>query len=184
MIETKIFIRKPLFTQYVQSLKPEFDANKTNGMYDWSFMDTDCEVVTTRCAKEYFEALNKRFGYFIDADKSTTRRSRWIVTFDDGVSESVEVAEEAVVETPAKASKVINVYSAEAPSDEDIEVLSSDENLSFDLIDWPRVEAYKNTKGDKAELDKYASQFGVSLKRNMKVENMVDAFKMAAGVEL
>jgi hypothetical protein len=183
MIETKVFIRKPLFTQYVQSLKPEFDADKTNGIYDWSFMDTDGEVVTTRCAKEYFEALNKRFGYFIDADKSTTRRSRWIVTFDDGVSGSVE-EEEGIVETPAKASKVIGVYSAEAPEDEDTEVLSSDENLSFDLIDWPRVGAYKNTKGDKAELDKYASQFGVSLKRNMKVENMVDVFKIAAGVEL
>jgi hypothetical protein len=182
MIETKVFIRKPLFTQYVQSLKPEFDADKTNGMYDWSFMDTDGEVVTTRCAKEYFEALNKRFGYFIDADKSTTRRSRWIVTFDDGVSGSVE-EEEGIVETPAKASKVVDMGSAEASSDEDTEVLSSDENLSFDLIDWPRVGAYKNTKGDKAELDKYASQFGVSLKRNMKVENMVDAFKIAAGVD-
>jgi hypothetical protein len=172
MIETKIFIRKPLFTQYVQNLKPEFDAAKTTGMYDWSFIDTDGVVVTTRCAKEYFEALNKRFGYFIDADKSTTRRSRWIVTFNDKQD----------LPTPLISLEAAPVDVSEVELEATTEVIVDNECLSFEEVDWPRLEALKSTKSDKAELDEYASKFGVSLKKNKSITNMLEDFKEAAGV--
>lgn len=180
MIETKIFIRKPLFTQYVQNLKPEFDAAKTTGMYDWAFVDTDGVVVTTRCAKEYFEALNKRFGYFIDTDKSTTRRSRWIVTFNDG-QDSVYIKEKDLP-TPLISLEAAPVDVSEVEVEATTEAIVPNEYLSFEEVDWPRLEALKNTKSDKVELDEYASKFGVSLKKNKTIINMLEDFKQAANL--
>lgn len=177
MKDSQYFIRKPLFTAYVQSLKPKFDAKITDGLPQFTFADVDGNKYVTRCALEYFEKLNETFGYFIDTKQSIVCRDRWIVVFTDekpkqeAVVATPLISLEPVVETPSKASQ-------EAPES----TIESSEYLSYDLIDWPRVEAFKNTKDDKAELDVYAAKFGVSLKKNKTIANMIEDFKSAVGV--
>ena len=186
MTECKVFLRKPQFTGYVANLKPEFDAKATNGLPQFYFVDIHGVLTTTRCAKDYFIALNERFGYFIDPDKSTTRRNRWVVTFDDTpptpvVKETkislVAMDEEDTVESDE------GIVATEDEQEATGEVLIETEYVSFDEVDWPRVEALKNTKSDKSELDLYAAKFGVSLKKNKSISNMLADFKEAAGVE-
>lgn len=177
MRDSQYFIRKPLFTAYVQSLKPKFDAKITDGLPQFTFADVDGNKYVARCALEYFEKLNETFGYFIDTKQSIVCRDRWIVVFTDEKPKQETVATaplislEPVVETSSEASQ-------EAPES----TIESTEYLSYDLIDWPRVEAFKNTKDDKAELDVYASKFGVSLKKNKTITNMIEDFKSAVGV--
>lgn len=46
-------------------------------------------------------------------------------------------------------------------------------------VDWVWVEALENTKESKLELDKYAEKFGVNLKGNRSLKNMIRDFKSA-----
>lgn len=154
----------------MQSLKPKFDAKITEGLPQFTFADTDGNKYVTRCALEYFNKLNETFGYFIDTKQSVVRKDKWIVMFSD---------EEPIVE---KVLEVVPVIEPDSSQEEFVEVLEKVEYLSYDLIDWPRMEALKNTKDDKSEMDVYASKFGVSLKKNKTITNMLEDFKAAVGV--
>jgi len=179
MTECKVFLRKPQFTEYMANLKPEFDAKATNGLPQFYFVDVHGVLTTTRCAKDYFIALNERFGYFIDPDKSTTRRNRWVVTFDD--TPPTPIVQETKIYLVAMDEEGIDA--TEDKQEAPVEVLVEPGYISFNEVDWPRVEALKNTKSDKSELDLYAAKFGVSLKKNKSISNMLSDFKEAAGVE-
>lgn len=185
MSECKVFLRKPQFTGYVANLKPEFDAKATNGLPQFYFVDIHGVLTTTRCAKDYFIALNERFGYFIDSDKSTTRRNRWVVTFNDTpppvVLEEIKISLISAEEGGTELDELV-LGDTEDKQEDYGEVLIEPEYVSFDEVDWPRVEALKNTKSDKSELDLYAAKFGVSLKKNKSISNMLADFKEAAGI--
>lgn len=176
MKDSQYFIRKPLFTAYVQSLKPKFDAKITDGLPQFTFADVEGNKYVTRCALEYFEKLNEVFGYFIDTNQSIVCRDRWIVVFTDE-----KPKQEAVVATPLIQLESVVETSSEAPQEAPESTIESTEYLSYDLIDWPRVEAFKNTKGDKAELATYASKYGVTLLKTKTITNMIEDFKSAVG---
>lgn len=78
-----------------------------------------------------------------------------------------------------KSPEVIEVSPEVIPED----VLEKVEETSAPLsVDWGWVDSLSDTRENKKALDEYAATFDVSLRRNMKLENMIKAFKEAMDI--
>lgn len=172
------------FYKWVAGLSDKFEQNKSQFVGKFNFCTVDGKLHKCGSALEMFNAMNYTLGTTIDPRASYETYGKYYITdgFDGVVSPTavtgtpperppVKKVMDEVVEEPAVASSV-------ASSD----VVATSEYLSFNKVDWPRVEALKSNKDDKLWLDEYAAKFGVELKRNKTVENMIADFKEAAGV--
>lgn len=172
----------------LEYLHETFDANATLGMSRYSFADKTGNCVLAYSMDDFCKSFNEHFGEtFISAGCQIAGSQSYLMTFVDNVVSKkfdlpVQKEKEAVVATLLVSLEPVVETSSEASQEALESTIESNEYLYYDLIDWPRVEAFKNTKDDKAELDVYAAKFGVSLKKNKTIANMIEDFKSAVGV--
>lgn len=59
----------------------------------------------------------------------------------------------------------------------DMDTEKSSEKVDEIIVDWEMINSLQNKKHDKIKLEEYAKGFGVDLKRNKTLENMIIDFK-------
>lgn len=59
----------------------------------------------------------------------------------------------------------------------DMDTEKSSEKVDEVIVDWEMINSLQNKKHDKIKLEEYAKGFGVDLKRNKTLENMIIDFK-------
>jgi hypothetical protein len=166
-----IFKSDKMLHQYIQSVLPSFDVMTSFKLSRFSFYTIDGVTHKHGNFNKMLSTLNTLIGEeYFDTKKSVAKGSYTylLYTREEG---------DVVVEEPKQPSKELV-----EPVIEEVEVASSSEQipeLDKEEIDWPRLEALKNTKSDKAELAEYATKYGVSLKRNKTIDNMLSDFKEA-----
>lgn len=188
MKQPEYFETHSLLYRKLESLHDTFDSNQTLAMSRYSFADKLGNCVLAYSMGDFCNNFNEHFGEtFISAGCQIAGSQSYLMTFVDNVVSKkfdlpVQKEKEAVVATPLISLEPVVETPSEASQEAPESTIESSEYLPYDLIDWPRVEAFKNTKGDKAELATYASKYGVTLLKTKTIANMIEDFKSAVGV--
>lgn len=175
-----------LYTK-LKSIRKAFDINRSLGMSRYSFCDVDGGQHLSYSFTDFAMNFNKTFGDTINPAGSQIAGSNAVlVTFYDNLySDPVVEEKDNHVEVSLESTEVILEETTVVIEDKQeavAEVIPEVEYLPYEDIDWPRIEALKGSAADKLELDQYAAKFGISLKRNKKIGNMLADFKEAVGV--
>ncbi|CAH9011893.1 conserved hypothetical protein [Vibrio phage 501E54-1] len=147
------------------------------------------KVVFARNMGDLLQTLNTMIGEKVFVNGRLVGRQGFKVEIDSEVSEqvlakgepvSVVVEEKKVakVEEPKKVEKAEAPVVEEEKAEAEVVVESSTE------VDWEWIESLQDNKDSKLALDQYAEEkFDIKLKRNMKLPNMIAAFKEALEVK-
>lgn len=174
-----IFKSDKLLYTYITTIYPEFDLSRSFRASRFSFITTDGVIhkgsnffhmlsnLNALMGKDHFDAQNSRakgrYTYFIHLNGEYVEPKK---------SADKLISLEA---TKAPVSTVVESESENEPELPIVEIDTSD-------IDWVRLEALNNTKDDKAFLADVAEKYNVTLKRNTKVESMLETFKSELGL--
>lgn len=163
-----------LFYSYVNAYLPEFDikASASKGRFTFIY---DGNIYAYRNLYIFLGKLNGLLGekLFCIKHSRITSRTRYKIFVDSEIEDKLNGAESTVEVVPVE-EEVVESPEVEVPT---VEV--SEEVVSFD-IDWKWIESLEDTPANKLLLDNYAADNSdVSLKRNMKLPNMVRAYKKA-----
>ena len=158
------------FNEALKELHEGFDLDASNRLPRWYFQDVGGAIYKSACAAHLFDALNKRFGNFIDPKRSIARSRNYVVTFlEEGEKIKEDVKEVKIVE-----DKVEIV--PEVP----VSLIDLDSPNTIPEVDWDWINVLKGTREDKKTLDKYAEdKFGIKLNRAKKIDGMRKDFKEA-----
>lgn len=119
---------------------------------------------------EFVNSLNSRFGTKYSPTHSY-RNGQKVVMFYD-VDDSKENKPLIEANKPVEKDETIDIVR------ENIEV--GVEGSVVSSVDWGMINSLKNNAEDKLVLDKYAEDnFGIALKRNKRLEGMIEDFKAA-----
>lgn len=166
----QVFKRHKDLYFYIKSLLPSFDVNKSIPCSRYTFFTEDGTCYKTGNFANMLSTLNDLAGQKVFC----TKRSKAIGAFtyklylseDEVIEPATEIKEEAIVQ--------------ESVDDDCSEVFIP--LISLEDIDWDRINSLKGVAEDKDFLDTYAEEnFGIKLKKNKKIENMLADFK--AGLE-
>jgi len=167
-----IFKSDKLFYSYIESVCPLFSFAKSFKPSRFSFITTEGVLVKNGNMPQMMASLNTLMGF----DHFSVQRSRakGRYTYQVYLTSDI-VVEEAEQEVPV----LISLEATPEPIPED---LTPKPTIDTSGIDWPRLESLQNTKEDKAFLAEFANKYEVALKCNMKIENMLIAFKSGLSI--
>lgn len=170
-MKTQVYSNMIKFNEALAELQKEFDLDASNRLPRWYFQDTNGVVYKSACAAHLFEALNSRFGDFIDPRRSMARKRNYVISF----LEKGEKVSEVVVEEPVSLVVVEDLITEPL-----VEATEEGDKPLHDEVDWDWINVLKGTREDKLTLDKYAEdKFGIKLNRGKKIDKMVAEFKEA-----
>ena len=168
-----IFKSDKLFYSYIESVCPLFSFAKSFKPSRFSFITTEGVLVKNGNMPQMMASLNTLMG--VDHFSVQRSRAKGRYTYQVYLTSDVVVDDEADKEVPV-------LISLEATPEPLQETLTPKPTITTSDIDWARLESLQNTKEDKAFLDEFASRYNVTLKRNMKIENMLEVFKTSLGM--
>lgn len=172
-----IFKSKKLFYKWIEEKCSTFDVNASLPKSRFSFFDKEGSFYKCGNMIQFVNNINMLAGEAIlDPNKSKAIGAyTYKVFLPEEVTKKEEVSESPVIEI---LSPEAVVEDKKEESEELVQEVIDNLEDKLDDIDWPRLEALKNTKEDKMFLDTYAEEkFGIKLKRTKKIEGMLEDFK-------
>tara|TARA_R110000851_G_scaffold151683_3_gene293002 strand:+ start:1192 stop:1749 length:558 start_codon:yes stop_codon:yes gene_type:complete len=183
---TELYANPILFNRELAKRCEEYNYDKSNQLSRWSFADTDGVIFESQCAVHLFEKLNKRFGNFIDTERSIARRRMYVITYLDEKPLSQDILSEDV-EKPLVAvvteSVVEQEYESSTPL---ISLVAEDEapvEKQFSLEYAQSLYIEGNEMTSRKKLEDYGRELGVELKRNKKFVNMLSTLEEKASAK-
>ena len=165
------------FYKYINTYLPAFDIKNSIAKGRFTFIYNG-EIKPYRNLYQFLGELNGilKEDLFCIKNSRITSRTRYKIFVDSEVEANLKpVLEEAVEEVVPESHA-----EAELPVEDEVsEAVEEVSEAEFE-IDWSWVESLEDTPENKIALDEYAEKNSdVRLKRNMKLVNMVRAYKKA-----
>lgn len=162
-----------LLLQAMASEVEGLDVNKSLAYGDESIVYKD-QLISSPDFNHMLRELNKAMGLEKFCHAKSFCMGGWgynLFTFEESdLAKEVKVKKEAEEVVEDIEMEVVDIVSTEVVEDEAPVVVKEP--------DWEWIATLKNNKDDKLALDKYAeAEFGISLNRQMKLDNMIKAFK-------
>ena len=178
------------FYKYINTYLPAFDIKNSIAKGRFTFIYNG-EIKPYRNLYQFLGELNGilKEDLFCIKNSRITSRTRYKIFVDSEVEANLkpvleEAVEEVVPESPAETELPVEDEVSEAVEEtvvEDTPEVTVEEVSEVEFeIDWSWVESLEDTPENKIALDEYAEKNSdVRLKRNMKLVNMVRAYKKA-----
>lgn len=178
-----------LFTK-IDGLSDNLDFTMTmNYKHHFSFQTKSGEYLIATQLPEFIENLNKSFDLGLDPSACSRVGQRGYMMYKQGEKEAevkpapVVVPDVEVVQEPVQEESELvvpelveeEVSSEEVIVEDLVSLEAPEESVS---VNWEWVDGLVDTKEDKSQLKTYAKEtFGITLKGNLKLENLVEKFK-------
>ncbi|CAH9011758.1 conserved hypothetical protein [Vibrio phage 424E50-1] len=185
---TEFYKTKRIFLQALSNYVADIDIPSSVSKSKYTIQIKN-KVVFARNMGDLLQKLNTIIGEEVFINGRLVGRQGFKVVLDKEVSDKllgkgspavakiatpeVKVAEKPVQEEPVVVEPEVIVEESVKES----EVVSEESSTE---VDWEWIESLQDNKDSKLALDQYAEEkFDIKLKRNMKLPNMIAAFKEA-----
>ena len=153
----KFFYNRIVLWKFLAPLCEGVDLNRTLRLpvLWWSDGEKDYKFANMR---DFILSLNKTFGTSFDEKLSRNVAQKFTLFYKKEAVETKPIIEETLPTTP---------------------LISLETELVEDSleVDWGKVDSFPNTKEGKDSLEAYAVPFGIDLKKNKSLKNMISDFK-------
>lgn len=179
-LNNKYFINRYQFWKYLEPYCNGLDFNMTlrHKMGCIKLLDEE-GTIFTKSSVEFFDILNDKFKLKLESKLSHYQKDRCTIFWKgDSIKKSVkDLIETIEVEDVKEETLLISLDPVVEELKEEEEEVLEIEPTKVKSVDWEWIESLGNTKEGKLALDEYASEFGASLNRVKKIENMIADFK-------
>lgn len=192
MQDTKFFKTKRQFMEYLIGFLPSLNIPYSVSKSKYTIQIGD-KVVFSRNIIGMYQTLNELIGGEVFINGRLVGKQGFKATIDTGAAEkalenakNLPKPEVVKVEkpTPVKAEEVIDAVPEQKEENKEAEEKKDDSSLiSLEVEgektpDWKWIDSLENNKDDKTSFKNYAQEeFGIELKGNVKLENLVTKFK-------
>lgn len=167
---------KSTFYKLLESINSDFDMDKSLRAGNFNIMTREGKFQLCGGFNHFCTTYNSMFTDILDMKKTFKKGTLIYVFLKDIDTPPKDLLKKEGVKAPSiKETAPLEAPLISLDIDEDI---SEDEVVPLITPDYEWMSSLDNTSEDKLALDKYAeSTFDIKLRRNKRVENMIEDFK-------